>query len=55
MSNCRRATLTLPGLDFFVHSYVVVGAVCAGGTWYLTRLARGPNGEVQGHLTFLRY
>ncbi|KAI9455791.1 hypothetical protein BJY52DRAFT_1278636 [Lactarius psammicola] len=23
--------------------YVVVGAVVAGGSWYLTRLARGPH------------
>ncbi|KAF8257696.1 hypothetical protein EI94DRAFT_1582596 [Lactarius quietus] len=23
--------------------YVVVGAVVAGGSWYLTRLARGPS------------
>jgi hypothetical protein len=29
-------------LTCFVHSYVVVGAVVVGGTWYLTRLARGP-------------
>ena len=37
----------LPKLDalLFYHSYVVVGAVVAGGTWYLTRLARGPSSE----------
>ncbi|KAI0313453.1 hypothetical protein OF83DRAFT_1175674 [Amylostereum chailletii] len=23
--------------------YAIVGVVVAGGTWYLTRLARGPN------------
>lgn len=26
-------------------SYVVVGAVVVGSSWYLTRLARGPHGK----------
>jgi hypothetical protein len=27
-------------------SYVVVGATVVGCSWYLTRLARGPHGEL---------
>ncbi len=27
-----------------LRSYAIVGVVVAGGTWYLTRLARGPHG-----------
>ena len=47
--------LALPKLDvlLFFHSYVVVGAVVAGGTWYLTRLARGPSSMPPTTLPFV--
>lgn len=34
--------LEIDQLSLFVYSYAVVGIVVAGGSWYLTRLARGP-------------
>jgi hypothetical protein len=49
----RRVLLALPSLTWpFIHSYVVVGAVVVGGSWYLTRLARGPHSEPPPPPTF---
>ena len=36
--------VTRRGLTDIGFSYAVIGVVVAGGTWYLSRLARGPTG-----------
>ncbi|RPD62042.1 hypothetical protein L226DRAFT_613372 [Lentinus tigrinus ALCF2SS1-7] len=44
MSNLRRGTFMK---NWFaveaIPIYTIIGVVLAGGSWYLTRLARGPN------------
>ncbi|RDX53020.1 hypothetical protein K466DRAFT_490877 [Polyporus arcularius HHB13444] len=48
MSNLRRGAFmkhwfAVESRVSLLRSYAIVGVVVAGGTWYLTRLARGPH------------